>query len=45
MEKEFVDKYEKLLSHDEQFSITKDDLLNLVNEKNLETVIMNLYVF
>ena len=37
MEKELIDKYEKLMSQEDYFAITKDDLLNIVDEKNIES--------
>lgn len=37
MEKEFIDKYEKLLNKEDYFSINKEDLQNLVDEKNVES--------
>jgi magnesium-transporting ATPase (P-type) len=41
MEKEFIDKYERLLNLDEMFLIHKEDLLSLVDEKNVQN--MNAY--
>lgn len=38
MEKEFIDKYERLLNLDEMFLIHKEDLNSIVNEKNVQNM-------
>ena len=37
MDKDYIDKYE-ILTDDDNFQITKEDLLNLVNPTNIHTM-------